>query len=343
MIPPAVPAAASTPEIIAVLEPALAKHLGESAHIVRLERRLSEYRSSFAIEELQLELPGGRHLSVMFKNLSSRALLKDASRTRPAFLYDPLREILVYQQMLTRCAVGTATCYATEVVPDQDRYWLFLERVLGLELYQVGDFAIWEQVAGWLARFHCLASELLPIAHGARLFEWNRERYQTTLEQAFLCVKHRAESTRADREVMKRLARIYNRVIDCLMGQPMAVIHGEFYASNVLVQEKADGIRICPIDWETAGIGPGLIDLAALVAGQWTDEERDALVSAYWNALEPRTQMRQPAESFRSALLCCRLHLAFQLLGRSPDWEPPPEHKRDWLSEAESLAAQLDW
>lgn len=317
-------------------------HFGKSAQIVRLERRLSEFRSSFALEELQVELAGGRHLSVMFKNLSSRALLEEARRTRPAFLYDPLRELLVYQRILGGCAMGTADCHAAVADPDQERYWLFLEKVPGIELYQIGDFAIWEQVAGWLARFHLLASELLPVAREARLFAWNRERYRACLERASWCVGQRASAEPADREAMGRIADVYDLVIDHLAALPPAVIHGEFYASNVLVQERADGLRICPIDWETAGVGPGLIDLAALVAGQWTDQQREALMLAYWCGLEPQNAPSVPA-AFRTALLCCRLHLAVQLLGRSPEWEPPAEHKRDWLSEAATLADQLGW
>src|SRR3712207_8110337 len=45
---------------------------------------------------------------------------------------------------------------------------LFLERVQGLELYQVGEFMVWQQVARWLAvmhtRFAGKADPLLQVA-----------------------------------------------------------------------------------------------------------------------------------------------------------------------------------
>ena len=44
--------------------------------------------------------------------------------------------------------------------------------------------------------------------------------------------------------------------------------------------------------------------------------------------------MRRLAETLSADLARCRLHLALQWLGWSPDWRPPPEHAHDWLGEA---------
>jgi hypothetical protein len=63
--------------------------------------------------------------------------------------------------------------------------------------------------------------------------------------------------------------------------QPLTVIHGEFYASNVLIDDGIDGIRVCPVDWERAAIGPALIDLAALTGGNWTEEQKRDMVEEY--------------------------------------------------------------
>ncbi len=37
-----------------------------------------------------------------------------------------------------------------------------------------------------------------------------------------------------------------------------------------------------------------------------------------------------------------RLYIAVQWLGWSRDWSPPAEHAHDWLSEALSLAEELE-
>jgi thiamine kinase-like enzyme len=53
-------------------------------------------------------------------------------------------------------------------------------------------------------------------------------------------------------------------------------LDGEYYASNIVVA----GQRVCPVDWELAGAGPGLLDLAALTTG-WSYADRAAIAAAY--------------------------------------------------------------
>ncbi len=85
-------------------------------------------------------------------------------------------------------------------------------------------------------------------------------------------------------------------------------------------------------------MGPGLVDLAALVAGKWTEDEKEALALAYHAALPGDRADRPTAEEFLRDLHDCRLHLAVQWLGWSAEWRPPAEHDHDWLGEAIMLA-----
>ncbi|TMQ28706.1 MAG: aminoglycoside phosphotransferase family protein, partial [Planctomycetota bacterium] len=137
------------------------------------------------------------------------------------------------------------------------------------------------------------------------------------------------------------LSERYGRVVERLLSLPLTVFHGEFYASNVLVRERHDTVRICPVDWEMAAVGPGLMDVAALTAGAWSDAERTSLAMAYHAALPPDGS-RPSQEALLTALDWCRLHLAVRWLGWSPGWSPPPEHAQDWLGEALRLAEKLD-
>jgi len=95
------------------------------------------------------------------------------------------------------------------------------------------------------------------------------------------------------------------------------------------------GIR--PVDWEMAAIGTGLTDLAAFVSG-WGAADRERLTGAYFTAWGEGG----PSEAASTQLRHCRLHVALQWIGWSPHWRPPPEHARDWLSEAVELAEELD-
>jgi thiamine kinase-like enzyme len=109
----------------------------------------------------------------------------------------------------------------------------------------------------------------------------------------------------------------------------------------VLVAETGGEVRICPVDWEMAAVGSGLLDLAALTAGQWTEEERTALALAYYGALPPAARQTLDEPAFLEALDWCRLQLAVQWLGWAPGWSPPAEHAHDWLGEALHLAGRL--
>src|SRR5262249_13985070 len=137
------------------------------------------------------------------------------------------------------------------------------------------------------------------------------------------------------------LAARYERVVEVLVSLPRTLIHGEYYASNLLIQTECGPVRVCPVDWEMAAVGPGLIDLAALTAGRWTDTERAALCQAYRTAWPSQTAWVLQPDALPTLLDHCRIHLAVQWLGWSSRWIAPPEHQLDWLGEAVDLAERL--
>ena len=97
---------------------------------------------------------------------------------------------------------------------------------------------------------------------------------------------------------------------------------------------------LSPLDWEAAGWGPGLVDLAALVSGSWSDQRRGAITDAYRHELG-RWKPGPPPEEFAASLDVCRLHLAVQYVGWSPSWSPPPHQAHDWVGEAVAIADRL--
>jgi thiamine kinase-like enzyme len=132
----------------------------------------------------------------------------------------------------------------------------------------------------------------------------------------------------------------YDNVIAALAALPPTLVHGELYPSNVLVIPAQQPVRVCPVDWEMAGIGPGLLDLAALVGG-WGLAERDRLAAAYLDGVGATSGAAPCSQTPSIELARCRLHLALQWLGWSPDWSPPPEHAHDWLGEALEIVGEL--
>jgi aminoglycoside phosphotransferase (APT) family kinase protein len=336
--------AASAPITDAMLRQALAAELprstGKGSEIVSLARRPFIYQSSFALERLDVGLSDGSALRLIFKNLSLRETAPAVQRAKPDFIYDPRREIEVYRQFTGLHTLGAAKLYASSVDPRHERYWLFLECVDGSELYQVGDFAVWVQVARWLARFHeSFTGQLETVAKAAPLIRYDADFYRSWMQRMrqFL-------SRAADASVMtaiNMLAARHEALIQHLLAQPQVLLHGEFYASNILVRQRVNSLRVCPIDWEMAAVGPRLVDLAALVSGQWSERQRDALALAYYEAMAPQNRPLEWREFMRD-LDCCRLHLAIQWCGWFGRRQPISAHAHDWLSEAVELATRLD-
>jgi Phosphotransferase enzyme family len=318
-------------------------HFGSENRIVTIERRLNDYHSSFAIEELILHFETGGRIALIFKNLSPDGLLNYARQIRPHFSYQSTREIVVYRHVLAGAGWGTPICYGAQVDPENERYWLLLEKVAGNPLAKTGEFSIWCDTARWLADLHCGLAEVTAHAQlNANLLHYDEGFFNAWIDRAEHFSNLRADCTKKGQSVIGPLAAQCRRAARKICALPQTFIHGEFYPSNVLISNHDDRIRICPIDWETAAIGPGLLDLAALVAGNWTQERRTELASAYYEALSPAMRPFGDYDEFYKALRCCQLFMAIKWLGWSSDWDAPDEHRCDWLAEAMHLAPLID-
>jgi aminoglycoside phosphotransferase (APT) family kinase protein len=313
-----------------------ALELGADARVVAIERRPSAYGSSFALEDVTVHLADGRILAIVFKDLSADAMLESARRAKPAFLYDPLREIEVYRRVLSPAALGTPGCYGTRVDQAAGRYWLFLERIAGRELYQEGDLGMWQAAARWLGGMHAhFAGRLaaLPAELEGHLLVYDGMYYRRWIDRA---LEFRPGEAR-----LTWLRERYDQVVERLVALPTTLVHGDFHASNILVASTSSGMRICPVDWEMCGLGPALLDLAALIAGAWTDAEQRAIALAYHDAMPAASAGTTSRDRLLEDLDYCRLHLAVQWLGWSADWRPPATHAHDWLGEAARLGERL--
>ncbi|MGH7455145.1 MAG: hypothetical protein ACRENG_27570, partial [bacterium] len=87
-------------ELQTILEQELSQYFGSTQKITRLLRQPSKYRTSFAIEDLVVDLHDGKRLNLIFKDLSWQALSEEVRQVKPRFLYNPLREIEVYRTIL---------------------------------------------------------------------------------------------------------------------------------------------------------------------------------------------------------------------------------------------------
>lgn len=322
----------STEDLSRVLQELLTRSLGGTRQIKQLEHRPSPNQSSFLMQDLDVSLDDGTELQLVLKDLNAPS--EAAEQVKPSFVRDPSREIEAYRRVLPRHPLGTARCYGGIVDAEKRQYWLFLERVQGLELYLIGEFEIWEQVAGWLAEFHNAFTTDVPFLRTATpLLHYDADFYRIWIYRA-------AEfAGQSERPFLERLAQNYDRVIERFVHLSPTCIHGEFYASNILVEQTPQGLRVCPVDWEMAATGPGILDAAALAAGNWAEAEKTQLARAYYAASATRNQMSM--DEFLDDFAYARLHVAVQWLGWARNWSPPAEHAQDWLREAQTLADRL--
>jgi hypothetical protein len=274
---------------------------------------LFAYSTSHRIDEVG---PG-----LLRKDLRAEALIGDARDTKLPLLHDPRREPAVYRQLLGPAGIGPR-CLAS----GDD--WLLLERVDAAVLWQVGETSTWKAVAAYVAAMHrrlaTLPRDDLPLVRydGALAATW-RERAATAGVPVAVLAAHERAAERLDR-------------------LPVTLIHGELYPSNVLVRpagaddvDVTSGVRVWPIDWEVAGCGPAVLDVAALTAG-WPDgPHRAAMERAYFEAAgRPKGE----AVPWRTDLRAARLLVCVQWLGWAESWTPPAAHRHDWLAEACRLA-----
>jgi hypothetical protein len=303
--------------------------------VVGLSRQPYRYATSAPLEELHVETADGAKLDLIFKDLSRERLLGEAAATKPGFLHQPERELDTYRRVLAPEGIGPR-CFAA--VAEPTRYWLLIEKVPGVELWQIGELAVWEEVARWLGGFHSGFANRLDEVRAANphLLELSAQWFSSWSLRAR---ERLGESEDPRAASLGKALQDYERVAAALAALPRTFVHGELYPSNVMVV-RGTPLRICPVDWEMAGIGPGLIDLAALVGG-WEEAERHRLIAAYVTGSEISAGEAPEPSTVEDDLARCRLHLALQWLGWSADWRPPPEHAHDWLGEAEQLADEL--
>ena len=256
-----------------------------------------------------------------------------------------MREIETYRRILHPQRLGTPIFYGAVVSPELERYWLFLERVSGPLLWQMGRMESWQQAARWLARLHTEFDTTRGRHSSSRLMhllQYDKQFFRVWLTRAEEFLRHKyAIGYPANWRRFLRLADRYDRVVKRLIELPTTFIHGEFYPSNVIMRPTKRGREICPVDWEVAAIAPGLIDVGALTSGDWTEEKKKTMLVAYREALEPSNGWPPSLSDLEEAVDYCQLHIAVQLLGWASDWSPPERHAQNWLREALRLAGKL--
>lgn len=192
---------------------------------------------------------------------------------------------------------------------EGDCWWLatdFLDGGQPVHLTSEPDAAL-AQAGAWAGRFHA-EQEICRSRSAPRGFSrYDRVYYAGWARRARLFARPVSHRFPWLDDLWKR----FEGMIDELLAPPQTVIHGEFYPKNILLY-RGD---IFPVDWESAAIAPGEIDLATLTEG-WTRRATQWCESRYVAARWPDGA---PA-GFARRLALCRLYVHLRWLGDRPEW-----------------------
>ena len=150
----------------------------------------------------------------------------------------------------------------------------------------------------WLAALHAWAETRIDAPEWRILDRYNADYYLRWLDRT----RELARPFEAEYPWLEVVAKAYRNRIPLLEAATPTLLHGEFTTRNAFWAED----RIMPVDWETAAIGPGEIDLAVFTFDWELDDIREleaAYVDARWNG-------RAPAD-FAATLLAARLYVGF--------------------------------
>jgi len=142
------------------LEAGLSHLQGRPTGIRELRRQPLPTSSSFRTERLRVVLEGGKSLSVFLKDLNPAHQMAKARALRRRDLEPSLRELRMYQSVLSPERFGTLNLYAARWEPERGIVWVFLEDGGRVLLRNAPDVDRWTVAARWAARFHAATREL---------------------------------------------------------------------------------------------------------------------------------------------------------------------------------------
>ncbi len=162
------------------------------------------------------------------------------------------------------------------------------------------------KTARWIAQFHVTSQRLLSNERLRFLKRYDKEYYLGWISRTV----DFAGSNYRKSFWLHRLDERAEDLLSPLLESAPAIIHGEYYQHNILFHEG----RVCPIDWESAAVGEGLIDLACLTDG-WENKIADICTATYVRTRWPEGAPSQFQRIFRAA----RLYMTTRWLGDDPD------------------------
>lgn len=291
-----------------------------SGQLAIISRKPNQYQSTYPSEIVTCRRVDGQKIDLFCKY--SEQCNHDAHGHRSGVQY----ELEVYRQLLQVLDISRPTLYGIYQESTNRRTGLILEYITdGAIVSESNDPDAMIKAARWIGEFHSLCEARVSGPELSFIKVYDSDYYSGWARRTM-------QINRQSKLAGRWLDAVCNRVdevVEILCASNPTVIHGEFYPKNVLYR---DGL-VYPVDWESAAIGCGEIDMATLT-DKWDQDTKQALEIEYENARWPEA----PPRDFRNTLCASRIYMQLRWLGDRPEWAPYLQGRVDALkNEAQKL------
>jgi hypothetical protein len=270
-------------------------------------REPNDYATTFPSEIITCQFPDGSNLRLICKYAAGFNHNSHGHRGGVSY------EAKIYRHILQKLQASTPTFYGAGKEKITGESWIILEYFdEELRVKASNSFSAMQAAARWLGNFHRENESLLSKTSLPFLNQHDVDYYLGWSDRTSQFADHLHKRYPWLEKVCER----FNEVVYILLEKQENIIHGEYYPNNVLFYQK----NIYPVDWESAAIAIGEIDLASLIE-KWPQHVSKNCTQIYKSTRWPEGQ----PDDFDLKLDTAQLYWNFRWLGDRPEWTHNPE------------------
>ena len=280
-----------------------------SGKVEIIGRSPEPYGSTFPMEIVTFRVSDRDPLTVLCKYSRPERCQLPAWHRAHGHRHGIAYETRVYRHVLKPLCMTTPQLLGTHEGRG-GRTWLALEYLNDCMRVKSSPADL-EHAAAWIGGFHARNESRLSEPALGFLNEYTADYYRGWARRTLAYARRH----RRDYRRVASACESFERSIDALLEPPLTIVHGEYYPSNVLVRDSV----VHPVDWESAAIAAGEVDLAALTE-HWPAEVAERCEQAYVRARWPAGCANA---AFADRLSVARSYTLLRQAGVPRAWEAP--------------------
>ena len=246
--------------------------------------------STFPVEIVTCKIEGGKTFDFFCKYLGGMGPNNYGHRGGVEY------EAKIYLEILEKVSLSKIKYYGQCQLKNGDTLLVieYLGENLRIPFSKDPDVLI--KAAEWIGSFHKIYADKIPP-----FVKRYDKSYFTIWSKQFENSMH---AYLDEYPWLKAVIDFYNDNVEILTSAQQTIIHGEYYPKNILQKQGT----IYPVDWESAAVAPGEIDLASLLEG--LDMETAARVKGVYKKARWPLQM-DSVNDFEQRLLMAQIYFHF--------------------------------